>query len=193
MNYFEQYEYWKESPFFDKETHLELERLDIEKDIKEIEDRFYCDLEFGTGGLRGIMGAGSNRMNQYTVGKATAGVAKYLINTYGEECCKTRGVVIGYDTRHNSKFFAETAARVLSGAGLQVYLFKNARPTPQLSFSVKFLNAILGIVITASHNPKEYNGYKVYDEYGCQLVPEQAIQVIEYIRKEKDYCKIDFA
>ena len=160
MSYKERYEQWLNDEFFDETTRKELEAI---KDEKEIEDRFYRDLEFGTGGLRGVMGAGTNRMNKYTVGKATMGLGRYLLDTFGAEACKNRGVVIGYDTRNNSEFFSRTAANVLSGMGIRVYLHAHARPTPQLSFSVKFWNALAGVVVTASHNPKEYNGYKVYD------------------------------
>lgn len=189
MNYKNRYEQWLNDDFFDEVTRKELSAL---TDEKEIEDRFYRDLEFGTGGLRGIMGAGTNRMNQYTVGKATAGLGKYLLDTYGAETCRTRGVVIGYDTRNNSEFYSRTAADVLSGMGIRVYLHSNAKPTPQLSFSVKFFHALAGVVITASHNPKEYNGYKVYDEFGCQLVPWQAKQVINYVDAITDYHSISF-
>ncbi len=174
MTYIEQFELWKADPFFDAETVAELNALDVSRDSKEIEDRFYRDLEFGTGGLRGIMGAGSNRMNRYTVGKATMGLGQYLLQSFGAESCAACGVAIAYDTRNNSKHFAKTAADVLSGMGIAVALSDCAVPTPQLSFSVKHLSCIAGIVITASHNPKEYNGYKIYDEYGCQLVPAQA-------------------
>lgn len=189
MNYKERYEQWLNDAFFDETTRKELATL---TDEKEIEDRFYRDLEFGTGGLRGIMGAGTNRMNKYTVGKATSGLGKYLLDTYGADACKERGVVIGYDTRNNSEFFSRTAANVLSGMGIRVYLHAHARPTPQLSFSVKFWNALAGVVVTASHNPKEYNGYKVYDEFGCQLVPWQAKQVISYVDAITDYHTINF-
>lgn len=189
MDYKEKYEQWMKDPFFDEETRKELSSL---SDPKEIEDRFYCDLQFGTGGLRGIMGAGTNRINKYTVGKATAGLGRYLLSVYKNEKCKKRGVVIGYDTRCNSRDFAVTAAAVLSGMGVRVYLHKYARPTPQLSFSVKLLNAAAGVVITASHNPKEYNGYKVYDESGCQLVPAQAKKVIGFINQITDFRRIDF-
>ena len=192
MNFLDRYYFWKKDEFFDLETHNELELLDPEKDIKEIEDRFYRDLEFGTGGLRGIMGAGTNRMNKYTVGKATTGLGRYLLDYYGAEACENRGVVIGFDTRNNSGIFSRVVANILSGMGIRVYLHKFARPTPQLSFSVKFWNALAGIVITASHNPKEYNGYKVYDEFGCQLVPWQAKQVIKYVNEITDYRMIDF-
>lgn len=189
MSYRERYEQWLNDDFFDEATCRELKSL---TDEKEIEDRFYRDLEFGTGGLRGVMGAGTNRMNKYTVGKATAGLGKYLLDTYGAEECKNRGVVIGYDTRNNSEFFSRMAANVLSGMGIRVYLHAHARPTPQLSFSVKFWNALAGVVVTASHNPKEYNGYKVYDEFGCQLVPWQAKQVIGYVDAITDYHTINF-
>ncbi len=189
MNYKERYKQWLTDDFFDEATRKELSAL---TDAKEIEDRFYRDLEFGTGGLRGVMGAGTNRMNKYTVGKATAGLGQYLLDNYGPELCRSRGVVIGYDTRNNSEYFSRTAADVLSGMGIRVYLHAHARPTPQLSFSVKFWNALAGVVVTASHNPKEYNGYKVYDEFGCQLVPWQAKQVISYVDAITDYHSINF-
>lgn len=189
MNYKERYKQWLTDDFFDETTRKELLSL---TDEKEIEDRFYRDLEFGTGGLRGVMGAGTNRMNKYTVGKATAGLGQCLLDSYGPELCRSRGVVIGYDTRNNSEYFSRTAADVLSGMGIRVYLHTHARPTPQLSFSVKFWNALAGVVVTASHNPKEYNGYKVYDEFGCQFVPWQAKQVISYVDAITDYHSINF-
>lgn len=189
MDYLHSYEMWLNDEFFDEATRAELSHL---KDQKEIEDRFYQDLAFGTGGLRGVMGAGTNRMNKYTVGKATTGLGKYLLDTYGAETCKNRGVVIGFDTRNNSEYFAHTAGNVLTGMGIRVYLYAHARPTPQLSFCVKFWNALAGIVITASHNPREYNGYKVYDQYGCQLSPRQAKQVISYVDAVTDYHTICF-
>lgn len=190
MDYMKNYELWKTDTFFDESTRAELSAL---TDAKEIEDRFYRDLEFGTGGLRGVMGAGTNRMNKYTIGKATTGLGKYVLDTYGADVCKERGIVIGYDTRNNSDIFSKIAADVLSGMGIRVYLHEAARPTPQLSFSVKYLNCVAGIVITASHNPKEYNGYKVYDEYGCQIVPHQAEKVIAYVDAVADYHEISFA
>ena len=189
MKYKERYEQWLKDDFFDDAIRRELSAL---IDEKEIEDRFYRDLEFGTGGLRGIMGAGTNRMNKYTVGKATAGLGEYLLENYGAELCRSRGVVIGYDTRNNSEYFSHIAADVLSGMGIHVYLHAHARPTPQLSFSVKFWNALAGVIVTASHNPKEYNGYKVYDEFGCQLIPWQAKQVISYVDAITDYHSINF-
>jgi len=172
----EKYEYWLT---FDDNTKNELESI---TDKKEIEDRFYKDLEFGTGGLRGIMGAGANRMNKYTVGKATKGLCEYLKNEFAGE----KSVVIAYDSRNNSKAFAECAAEVLCYNGIKTFLFEEIMPTPVLSFSVRYLNCNAGIVITASHNPKEYNGYKVYDKYGCQLVPKYADKVISYINNVKD-------
>lgn len=189
MDYKEKYEQWLNDEFFDEAIRKELAEL---CDEKEIEDRFYRDLEFGTGGLRGIMGAGTNRMNKYTIGKATLGLGKYLLDTYGEKVCETRGVVVGYDTRNSSADFAKITSDVFSSIGIKVFLHDSARPTPQLSFSVKHLNCIAGVVVTASHNPKEYNGYKVYDEFGCQLVPAQAKRVIEYVNAVFDYHTIRF-
>lgn len=176
MDIHEKYEYWLT---FDDNTKNELESI---TDKKEIEDRFYKDLEFGTGGLRGIMGVGANRMNKYTVGKATKGLCEYLKNEFAGE----KSVVIAYDSRNNSKAFAECAAEVLCYNGIKTFLFEEIMPTPVLSFSVRYLNCNAGIVITASHNPKEYNGYKVYDKYGCQLVPQYADKVISYINNVKD-------
>lgn len=180
MDIHEKYEYWLT---FDDNTKNELESI---TDKKEIEDRFYKDLEFGTGGLRGIMGAGANRMNKYTVGKATKGLCEYLKNEFAGE----KSVVIAYDSRNNSKAFAECAAEVLCYNGIKTFLFEEIMPTPVLSFSVRYLNCNAGIVITASHNPKEYNGYKVYDKYGCQLVPQYADKVISYINNVKDIKSI---
>ena len=191
MTFMDRYQYWKEDSFFDEQTRQELAELDPVADAKEIEDRFYRDLEFGTGGLRGIMGAGTNRMNRYTIAKATKGLGNYLLDKYGLAVCAARGVAIGYDTRNNSASFARAAANVLSAMGIRVYLHDSARPTPQLSYSVKALGAVAGVVVTASHNPKEYNGYKVYDEYGCQLVPADAKQVISYVDAVTDYSTID--
>lgn len=176
MDIHEKYEYWLT---FDDNTKNELESI---TDKKEIEDRFYKDLEFGTGGLRGVMGAGANRMNKYTVGKATKGLCEYLKNEFSGE----KSVVIAYDSRNNSKAFAECAAEVLCYNGIKTFLFEEIMPTPVLSFSVRYLNCNAGIVITASHNPKEYNGYKVYDKYGCQFVPQYADKVISYINNVKD-------
>ncbi|MCI5796648.1 MAG: NifU family protein [Ruminococcus sp.] len=176
MNIREKYEYWLT---FDEDTRKELESI---ADEKEIEDRFYKDLEFGTGGLRGVMGAGANRMNKYTVSKATKGLCEYLKTEFTGD----KSVVIAYDSRNNSKTFAEYAAEVLCYNGIKTFLFEEIMPTPVLSFSVRYLKCNAGIVITASHNPKEYNGYKVYDKYGCQLVPQYADKVISYINNVKD-------
>lgn len=165
------YEYWLT---FDEATKAELEAI---TDKAELEDRFYKDLEFGTGGLRGVMGAGANRMNKYTVSKATKGLADYLNECFDGE----KSVAIAFDSRNNSQYFAEVSAGVLCSAGIKVYLFDTLMPTPVLSFAVRYHNCTAGIVITASHNPKEYNGYKVYDSKGCQLVPEYADKVIAYV------------
>lgn len=170
------YEYWLT---FDEETKKELESI---TDKAELEDRFYKELEFGTGGLRGIMGAGANRMNKYTVSKATKGLADYLITNFDGE----KSVAIAYDSRNNSQLFAEIAAGVLCKAGIKVFLFKTLMPTPVLSFAVRYHRCTAGIVITASHNPKEYNGYKVYDSKGCQLVPEFADKVISCVNAVTD-------
>ncbi|RKQ83881.1 phospho-sugar mutase [Brockia lithotrophica] len=156
-----EYARWLAAPV-DEDTARELRRLTSE----EILDRFYRDLPFGTGGLRGIMGAGTARMNRYVVRRATAALARYLLGTYGDGA---RGVVIAYDSRRNSRLFAEEAAGVLTAAGVRAYLFDDVRPTPELSFAVRHLRALAGIVITASHNPPEYNGYKVYGEDGGQI------------------------
>jgi len=188
-NYSDTYNEWKTASFFDEETRTELSSL---TDEKEIEDRFYCDLEFGTGGLRGVMGAGTNRMNKYTVGKATYGLGLYLLDTFGKDVCREKGVCIGCDTRNNSRFFANISADILSGMGIKVYLHSEARPTPMLSFSVKHTGALAGIVLTASHNPKEYNGYKVYDEYGCQLTTEPAKKLLSVINGISDIKTVPF-
>ena len=177
MDYKERYNEWL---LFDDDTKQELLKI---TDEKEIEDRFYKDLAFGTGGMRGIMGAGPNRMNRYTVSRATLGLANYL----SEFTKPQKSVVIAYDSRNNSEDFAKYAAEVLAVKGITVYLFDKITPTPVLSFAVRHLGCIAGIVITASHNPKEYNGYKVYDENGCQLVPSLADKVIAHVQEITDY------
>ena len=174
------YEYWLT---FDEETRKELESI---TDKAELEDRFYKELEFGTGGLRGIMGAGANRMNKYTVSKATKGLADYLNAEFDGE----KSVAIAFDSRNNSSEFAKNAAGVLCAAGIKVFLFETLMPTPVLSFAVRYHNCTAGIVITASHNPKEYNGYKVYDSKGCQLVPQYADKVIAYVNAVTDLKNI---
>ncbi|MBE6037504.1 MAG: phospho-sugar mutase [Clostridiales bacterium] len=178
-NYRDTFEFWKSDLFFDEETREELAAL---TDEKEIEDRFYKDLEFGTGGLRGIMGAGSNRMNIYNVRRATQGFANYLLDTYGEDA-KKRGVAIAFDSRNNSQLFAKAAACTMAAAGIPAYLFTILSATPLLSFAVRHLGCCGGVVVTASHNPKEYNGYKAYDETGCQLGLVDAKTVIDYVGK----------
>lgn len=171
----ERYHTWMNDPLIDEATKAELRGLDGQD--KEIEDRFYRDLEFGTGGLRGVMGAGTNRMNRYTVGKATQGLANWLLSRQQKP-----SVVIAHDSRNQSPEFSLEAARVLAANGITTYLFTGLRPTPQLSFAVRQLGASGGIVVTASHNPPEYNGYKAYGADGCQLVPADAEQVIEAIQ-----------
>src|SRR5690625_3807642 len=155
MNYMDKYNQWLESDYFDEETKKELRGI---TDEKEIEDRFYTDLKFGTAGLRGLIGAGTNRMNKYTVALATQGLAQTIINK-GQEAMDM-GVAIAYDVRQFSDEFAQMAARVLAANGIKVYLFDDIRPTPVLSYTIRKLGTISGIVVTASHNPKEYNGYK---------------------------------
>ncbi|KLO22221.1 MULTISPECIES: phospho-sugar mutase [unclassified Marinitoga] len=186
MDYMKVYEEWLNSPHVDEETKKEL--LSIRENEKEIMERFYKELEFGTAGLRGILGAGTNRMNIYTVGKATQGLADFIVSK-GEEYMK-RGVVIAYDVRHNSELFAKTAALILAANGIKAYLFDHIAPTPLLSFSVRRLNTAAGIVITASHNPKNYNGYKVYWEQGSQILDDVAIPVMENIKKLTDFSMI---
>ena len=161
--YQEKYEEWCNNPIFDEETKAELEKM---KDNEaEKEDSFYKDLEFGTAGLRGVVGIGTNRMNKYTVGKASQGLAKYIVKMGGQK----RGVAIAYDSRHMSTEFSELAALILNANGIKTYIFKSLRPTPELSFAVRKLGCISGIVVTASHNPPKYNGYKVYWEDGAQI------------------------
>ena len=182
MNYKEKYQLWLT---FDEETKAELEAI---TDEKEIEDRFYKDLAFGTGGLRGIMGAGSNRMNKYTVGKATYGLSQYIKSKNDGEL----SVVLAYDSRNNSAYFARVAADIFSGQGFKVYLFDFLVPVPVLSFATSYLGCTAGVMLTASHNPKEYNGYKVYDNKGCQFCTEDAKGAIECINAIEDYKAIPF-
>jgi len=177
------YRDWLVSDYFDEKTKEELEA--IKEDEAEIEDRFYKNLDFGTGGMRGKMGAGTNRINKYTIRKATQGLANYIIN-YSDNG-RDKGVVIAHDSRHNSPEFSLEAALVLAANGIKTYLFDGMRPTPELSYSVRELNAVGGIVVTASHNPPEYNGYKVYWEDGGQVVPEQARDIIAEIEEIDDF------
>ena len=183
MDYKEKYRQWLD--FADEDTKAELTAV---QDEKELEDRFYKDLAFGTGGLRGIMGAGSNRMNKYTVGKATLGLAQYLKSKNKGEI----SVAVAYDTRNNSQFFAKTAAGVFASQGIRVYLYEMVVPVPVLSFTTHYLSCTAGVMITASHNPKEYNGYKVYDSKGCQFCTEDAKNAISYIDAITDYSTIPF-
>ena len=177
MNYKDAYEKWLTSDKVTEEVKAELSSLSE----KEIEDRFYKELEFGTAGLRGIMGAGTNRMNIYTVRKVTQGLALEILDK-GKALCE-QGVVIAHDSRNNSALFAKECAKVLCANGIKTYLFESLRPTPELSFAVRYLGCARGVVVTASHNPKEYNGYKVYGEDGGQLPPEVADIIIGYINK----------
>lgn len=187
MNYMEIYNQWLESDYFDADTKKELEN--IKGNEKEIEDRFYTDLEFGTAGLRGIIAAGTNRINIYTVRRATFGLANYIIkNTTEEE--KERGVVIAHDNRHMSREFCLEAANTLAACGIKAYIFDSLRTTPELSFAVRKLHTIAGIVITASHNPPEYNGYKVYWEDGAQVMPEIASAITNEVNAITDYSTI---
>lgn len=183
MTYKDKYEQWLS--FADESTRTELESI---TDEKEIEDRFYKDLAFGTGGLRGIMGAGSNRMNRYTVGKATLGLARYLKSKNDGEI----SVAIAYDTRNNSQYFAKTAAGIFASQGIKVNIYEMVVPVPVLSFTTHFLGCTAGVMITASHNPKEYNGYKVYDSKGCQFCTEDAKNAIGFINDITDYSSIPF-
>nr|WP_233120235.1 phospho-sugar mutase [Thermosipho sp. 1074] len=182
----EEYKRWLESPYIDEETKKEL--YEIKDNEEEIKERFFKDLEFGTAGLRGKIGAGTNRMNKYVIARATQGLANF-INSKGEDRAK-RGVVIAYDVRHYSKEFAREAASVLAGNGIKVYIFDDIRPTPELSFAVRYLNATAGIVITASHNPPEYNGYKVYWDKGSQILDDVAIPVQNNIKALKNFGMI---
>ena len=183
-NYFEKYNEWLNDDCFDDETKKELDS--IRDNEEEIKDRFYKELEFGTAGLRGVIGAGINRMNKYTVGRATQGLANFI----NKMKIENPSVVISYDSRHMSKEFSEIAALVLNANGIKVNLFDNLRPVPELSFSVRYLNATAGIMITASHNPPEYNGYKVYWSDGAQIVPPIDKGIIDEVLSIKDFSLI---
>lgn len=185
-NYIDVYRHWLESENIDSETRREL--LEIAGNDGEIKERFYRELEFGTGGLRGVLGAGTNRINKYIVGKTTQGYAEY-IKKQGTEACN-RGVVIAHDNRRFSIEFSKYTAGVLAANGIKAYIFDSLRPTPELSYAVRYLNAFGGVVITASHNPPEYNGYKLYDERGCQLVPAVNDVVVAEIAKIEDALSV---
>ena len=184
MKYLEEYKRWCESPEFDEETKKEL--LEIKDDVKEIEDRFYQELEFGTAGLRGVIGAGTNRMNKYTVGKATQGLANYII----EQGTQDKGVAISYDSRRMSKEFSKQTALILNANGIKTYLFEELRPVPELSFAVRQLQCTAGIMITASHNPPKYNGYKVYWDDGSQIVAPRDKDIINKVKSVEKYSDI---
>ncbi len=184
MKYLDEYKKWLTDSYFDEATKKELEA--IKDDEKEIKERFFKELEFGTGGLRGILGAGCNRMNIYTVRKATQGLANYIIKQNGQE----KGVVIAYDSRRMSPEFALQAALCLAANNVKAYLFESLRPTPELSFAVRELGCIAGIVITASHNPPEYNGYKVYWEDGAQITYPKDVEIIDEVNAIKDFSEV---
>ena len=184
MEYLNEYKKWCTSDVFDEETKKEL--LNIKDNPEEIEDRFYKELEFGTAGLRGVIGAGTNRMNIYTVGKATQGLANYIIKKNGQN----RGVAISYDSRKMSPEFSKETALILNANGIKTYIFDSLRPVPELSFAVRQLNCIAGVMITASHNPPKYNGYKVYWEDGAQIVPPVDKDIINEVNKIEDYGEI---
>lgn len=184
MGYMEEFNFWLSDAYFDGDTKNELQA--IKDDEKEIEDRFYKELEFGTGGLRGVIGAGTNRMNIYTVRKATQGLANYILKQGGKE----KGVAIAYDSRRKSPEFADEAALCLAANGIKAYVFDALRPTPELSFALRQLGCISGIVITASHNPPEYNGYKAYWEDGAQVTAPKDKEIITEVKNVTDYHEV---
>ena len=184
MDYKEEYKKWCENPSFDKETRKEL--LSIKDDEEEIKDRFYKELEFGTAGLRGVIGMGTNRMNKYTVGKATQGLANYIL----EQGTQDKGVAISYDSRRMSDEFSLQTALILNANGIKTYLFESLRPVPELSFAVRQLGCTAGIMITASHNPPKYNGYKVYWDDGSQIVAPRDKDIINKVRAISDFKEI---
>jgi len=184
MGHIEKYNEWCNNPFFDEETKKALEIM--KNNEKEIEESFYQDLEFGTAGLRGIVGIGTNRMNKYTVGKATQGLANYIVKKGGQE----KGVAIAYDSRHFSPEFSKQAALILNANGIKTYRFETLRPTPELSFAIRYLKCISGIIITASHNPPRYNGYKVYWDDGSQISYPMDEEIIAEVNKITDYSTI---
>ena len=184
MNYLEEYKKWCEDPSFDEETRKEL--LSIKDNEEEIEDRFYKELEFGTAGLRGVIGMGTNRMNKYTVGKATQGLANYIL----EQGTQDKGVAISYDSRRKSDEFSLQTALILNANGIKTYLFESLRPVPELSFAVRELGCTAGIMITASHNPPKYNGYKVYWDDGSQIIAPRDKEIINKVRAISDFSEI---
>lgn len=184
MNYLDKYNKWLNDPSIDEETKEELKS--IEGNNAEIEDRFYKELEFGTAGLRGVIGNGSNRMNKYTVTKATQGLANYINKNNPEN----KGVAISYDSRHMSKEFSEYTALCLNANGIKTYVFEELRPVPELSFAVRNLGCTAGVMITASHNPPKYNGYKVYWDDGSQIVTPRDKDIIAKVREVKNFSEI---
>jgi len=186
MESLKKYKEWLEDSYFDEAFRKELKEL---SDEEEITDRFYKYLEFGTAGMRGVIGAGTNRMNKYIVRRATQGFANYLKNTFGEN---DLSIAIGFDPRHKSKLFTKEAALVMAANNIKAYIFDTLKATPQLSYAVRNLGCVGGIMITASHNPAAYNGYKVYDENGCQLVPEKGEKLIAEVNKIEDFSKIKY-
>ena len=184
MGYMDQFNEWLTDSYFDEATREEL--LAIRNNKEEIEDRFYKDLEFGTGGLRGVIGAGTNRMNIYTVRKATQGLANYIL----KQGKASQGVAIAFDSRNMSPEFADEAALCLAANGIKAYRFESLRPTPELSFALRTLHCVSGIVVTASHNPPEYNGYKVYWEDGAQITAPKDVEIIEEVRNVTDYSSV---
>ena len=184
MNYLEEYKKWCESDEFDEATKQEL--LKIKDNEKEIEDRFYQELEFGTAGLRGIIGAGTNRMNIYTVGKATQGLANYII----KRGTQNKGVAISYDSRHMSPEFSELTALILNANGIKAYVFEELRPVPELSYAVRQLGCTAGVMITASHNKPAYNGYKVYWDDGSQIIAPVDKDITSEVKAITDYKMI---
>ena len=181
MSYMDEFNFWLEDDYFDQDTKNEL--LAIRDNEGEIEDRFYKELEFGTGGLRGVIGAGTNRMNLYTVRKATQGLANYIL----KQGTQAKGVAIAYDSRRMSPEFSNEAALCLAANGIKAYIFDSLRPTPELSFALRTLGCTAGIVVTASHNPPEYNGYKVYWEDGAQVTAPRDEDIIREVQSIKDY------
>ena len=181
MDYMKKFQFWLDNDYFDEKTKEEL--LAIRNNASEIEDRFYKDLEFGTGGLRGVIGAGTNRMNVYTVRKASQGLANYIIKANGQK----KGIAIAYDSRFMSPEFADEAALCMAANGIKAYVFESLKPTPELSFALRTLGCISGIVITASHNPPEYNGYKVYWEDGAQITAPKDKEIIAEVKNVTDY------
>jgi phosphoglucomutase len=186
MGTIERYDRWINSPKVSEQDKEMLRQMSQE----QIDDAFFKDVEFGTAGMRGILGPGTNRLNEFTVRKATIGFAKYLLEKYGD--AKESGVVISHDNRHMSREFTLQSAKVLSEFGIKTYIFDSLRPTPELSFAVRYVHAIGGIMITASHNPKEHNGYKVYDETGCQLVPDKIARLVEIIGELPNELEVSY-